>query len=257
MARLTLHPGQPRYRQVAARLYEQIKDGTYPPGSALPTEQQLADEYGLSRNMIRQALALLRQQGVLDVVQGSGHYVRPRPEPAPAAVPTRADIEASSPEPMREVGYAPLPASLAAVFNDEPGSPSYFRRRRTLHTAGGLPFRRDSVYLWPGEMKVTELDRLSRPDPIAALPELVERMAGRPERRTTTTVTARLPDPQEAAEFQIADTAPLLVVVLAGWDANDFALWAAESIWPADRVELVTDVSRHPKRRRRSADQAT
>src|SRR6266508_1437991 len=232
MARLTLHPGQPRYRQVAARLYEQIKDGTYPPGSALPTEQQLADEYGLSRNMIRQALALLRQQGVLDVVQGSGHYVRPRPEPEPAAVPTRADIEASSPEPMREVGYAPLPASLAAVFNDEPGSPSYFRRR-TLHTAGGLPFRRDSVYLWPGEMKVTELDRLSSPDPIAALPELVERMAGRPERRTTTTVTARLPDPQEAAEFQIADTAPLLVVVLA------------------------TDVSRHPKRRRCSADQAT
>src|SRR6266536_1089772 len=203
MARLTLHPGQPRYRQVAARLYEQIKDGTYPPGSALPTERQLADEYGLSRNMIRQALALLRQQGVLDVVQGSGHYVRPRPEPEPAAVPTRADIEASSPEPMREVGYAPLPASLAAVFNDEPGSPSYFRRGRTAHTAGGLP------------------------------------------------------DPQEAAEFQIADTAPLLVVVLAGWDANDFALWAAESIWPADRVELVTDVSRHPKRRRRSADQAT
>jgi DNA-binding GntR family transcriptional regulator len=249
MARLSLLPGQPRYRQVAARLYGQIHDGTYPPGGALPTEQQLADEYGLSRNMIRQALALLRQQGIVDVVQGSGHYVRPRPEPQPAPLPTRDAIEAGSAEPMREVGYAPLPASLAKVFNDEPGSPSYFRRRRTLHTSGGLPLRRDSVYLWPGEMKVTELDRLSRPDPIPRLPDLVERMAGRPEHHTTTTITARLPDPQEAAEFRIADTTPLLVVVLAGWDANRFALWAVESIWPAERVELVTELPRRAKRR--------
>jgi DNA-binding GntR family transcriptional regulator len=74
-------------------------------------------------------------------------------------------------------------------------------------------------------------------------------MAGRPEHHTTRTITARLPDPQEAAEFQIADTAPLLVGVLAGWDANRFALWAAESIWPADRVELVTEPPRRAKRR--------
>ncbi len=140
-------------------------------------------------------------------------------------------------------------AVFNAVFNDEPGSPSYFRRRRTIDTPTGLPLRRDSVYLWPGEMKVTELDRLSRPEPIPRLADLVERMAGRPEHHTTRTITARLPDPQEAAEFQIADTAPLLVGVLAGWDANRFALWAAESICPADRVELVTEPPRRAKRR--------
>lgn len=105
----------------------------------------------------------------------------------------------------------------------------------------GLPYRRESVYLWMGDLKVAELDRMFRPDPIPQLPDVVERMAGRPERRTTTTISARLPDPQEAADFQITDTTPLLAVLLTGWDAKQFALWVAEFIWPADRVELTTE----------------
>jgi DNA-binding GntR family transcriptional regulator len=256
MRRISLLAGLPRYRQVAADLYEQIRSGHYPPGTALPTEPQLADDYGLSRGTIRQALGLLRQQGILDVVQGSGHYVKPRPQPQPVSLPTRADIEGTPGQapPMHEIGFAPVPADIAAVFQEDPGSYSLLRRRRMRHTTTGLPLRRDSVYIWQGDLRPELYDQLMTPGPIPHLPGLVEHATGKPVKRTTTTTTttttARLPAPEEAAEFQIADSAPLLVVLLAGWDAHDLAVWAAESVWPAERVALVETQTHRPRARR-------
>jgi len=247
--RISLLAGAPRYRQVAADLYEQIQRGHYPPGTALPTEPQLADEYGLSRGTIRQALGLLRQQGILDVVQGSGHYVKPRPEPQQLSRPRRADIEGvpGQDPPMTEIGFPPTPTNIAAVFKEDAGSYSFLRRRRVLHSDTGLPLRRDSVYVWQGDLRPELHDQLITPGPIPDLPGLVERASRKPAARTTTTTTARLPAPEEASEFRIADSAPLLVVLLAGWDANGMAVWAAEFVWPAERVALVETQTHRPR----------
>ncbi len=113
----------------------------------------------------------------------------------------------------------------------------------------GLPLRRDSVYLWHGDLRPELQDQLMAPAPIPDLPGLVERAICRSATRTTTMTTARLPAPEEA-EFQIADSAPLLVVLLAGWDANDLAVWAAEFVWPAERVALVDIQTHRPGARR-------
>jgi GntR family transcriptional regulator len=256
MPRISLLAGLPRYRQVAADLHEQIRRGHYPPGTALPTEPQLAEDYGLSRGTIRQALGLLRQQGILDVVQGSGHYVRPRPKPERITRPRRADIEGTPGQapPMSEIGFPPTPADIAAIFKEDAGSYSFLRRRRhLLSTRTALPLRRDSVYIWQGDLRPELHDQLSTPGPIPDLPGLVEHTSGKPAVRTTTTTTARLPAPEEAAEFQIADTAPLLVALLAGWDAHGMAIWAAEYVWPAERVALVETQLHRPRARRASS----
>lgn len=65
----------PAYRRVAAALVEDIESGRYPPGSRLPAEIDLAAGHGVSRGTLRQALATLRSQGIIEPVPGRGSYV--------------------------------------------------------------------------------------------------------------------------------------------------------------------------------------
>src|SRR6266540_4624047 len=71
-------PGVSKYRHVAATLRERIKSGTLPPGATLPSETELEKEFGFTRGTIRQAISLLRQEGLLDVVHGRGTFIRSR-----------------------------------------------------------------------------------------------------------------------------------------------------------------------------------
>jgi DNA-binding FadR family transcriptional regulator len=82
------------------RLYEallgRILSGEYAPGERLPSEELLAADFGVSRPVVRQALARLREEDFISSRRGSGSYVR-RPEeaaPAPfAPISCVADIE--------------------------------------------------------------------------------------------------------------------------------------------------------------------
>lgn len=61
--------------QVLTVLRANIADGSWPVGSRIPTEPQLVDELGASRNTIREAVGALVQVGMLERRQGSGTYV--------------------------------------------------------------------------------------------------------------------------------------------------------------------------------------
>ncbi|QNA93181.1 GntR family transcriptional regulator [Microbacterium sp. Se63.02b] len=63
--------------EVLGRLREQILDGTYPVGSGLPSEVELAALHGVSRRTIRTALAALGRQGLVESHRGSGWFVQP------------------------------------------------------------------------------------------------------------------------------------------------------------------------------------
>ncbi|GAA3085180.1 GntR family transcriptional regulator [Streptosporangium carneum] len=64
-----------RYRQLADELRAGIADGTYPPGSRLPSESELALRHGASRGTIRQAFALLAADGLISSRKGARRLV--------------------------------------------------------------------------------------------------------------------------------------------------------------------------------------
>lgn len=64
-----------KYREIAAQLRHRILDGTYPPGTLLPTEQQLCAAYNASRQTVRTALQCLSDEGLIQRRQGSGSRV--------------------------------------------------------------------------------------------------------------------------------------------------------------------------------------
>ena len=67
------------YHQLADILLEGIQSGDYPPGSRIPSEPQLAKDYGIGRPTVRQAIEMLVRRRLLSRRRGSGTYVR-RPE---------------------------------------------------------------------------------------------------------------------------------------------------------------------------------
>jgi GntR family transcriptional regulator len=68
--------GVPLHRQLFLVLHDEIARGALAPGEALPTEQALCDQFGVSRITVRRALADLAEQGYIERRQGVGSFVR-------------------------------------------------------------------------------------------------------------------------------------------------------------------------------------
>src|SRR6266702_4761307 len=66
----------PRYRRIASDLRSAIEQGEYPPGSRLPGENTLMQDYGVARMTARQALAVLIGEGLAISRKGAGVFVR-------------------------------------------------------------------------------------------------------------------------------------------------------------------------------------
>ena len=65
----------PLYAQVEAILGARIADGTFPPGSQLPNEDELIERYAVSRTTIRQTIQNLMRRGMVEIRRGKGTFV--------------------------------------------------------------------------------------------------------------------------------------------------------------------------------------
>jgi GntR family transcriptional repressor for pyruvate dehydrogenase complex len=82
--------GPSRHDSVAPRLSTTIYDavlgmiarGEFAPNTRLPSEARLSEMYGASRPVVREALARLKEDGIVVSRQGSGSYVRRQPHPS-------------------------------------------------------------------------------------------------------------------------------------------------------------------------------
>jgi len=69
---------QPKYLRIHDDMRERIASGRWPVGSPLPSQRDLADEFGVSIMTLRQALQLLADDGLIDTRHGSGTFVAAR-----------------------------------------------------------------------------------------------------------------------------------------------------------------------------------
>ncbi|WP_410218299.1 FadR/GntR family transcriptional regulator [Paracoccus sp. (in: a-proteobacteria)] len=65
--------------RIAAQFSQQIQKGTLKPGDKLPTEHAMSKSFGVSRTVIREAIAQLRNEGMIETRQGVGAFVTVRP----------------------------------------------------------------------------------------------------------------------------------------------------------------------------------
>jgi GntR family transcriptional regulator, transcriptional repressor for pyruvate dehydrogenase complex len=69
-------PTMNRAEEVARALESQIRSGLLEPQARLPSEQMMALQFGVSRAVVREAIARLKNEGLVKTRQGSGAFVR-------------------------------------------------------------------------------------------------------------------------------------------------------------------------------------
>jgi GntR family transcriptional regulator, transcriptional repressor for pyruvate dehydrogenase complex len=108
--------------RIAQTLLERIRSGTYPVGSRLPSERLLADEFNVSRPVVREALSTVSALDVLDTQMGRGAFVISMPADNSAlpssslqdVVNVREVLETGA---LRLAARRPTPARIASVQN--------------------------------------------------------------------------------------------------------------------------------------------
>jgi GntR family transcriptional regulator len=70
--------GLPEHERIAARLRDDILRGVYSPGQVLPTEADMVETFGAGRSVVRRAIRMLQQEGLLTVRRGRGMFVQLR-----------------------------------------------------------------------------------------------------------------------------------------------------------------------------------
>ncbi len=240
--------GLPAFRQVAADLREKITAGDYAPGEQLPSERELVDSYGVSRPTIREAVNLLRSEGLVTAEHGRGVFVRP-----PASIQRVARTRLSREARERNRG-AFLADAAARGFTPSTSVKIRFEQadaRTAAHLAvdeGTEVTVRDRVMRADGlvvQLAVSRLPRtLTRDTAIeqvdtgpggayARLEEAGHRIGSFAEH-----VGARMPTPDEASLMQLAVGVPVITVTRVAFGEDGTPLEMNDMVMAADRYEL-------------------
>src|SRR5215207_4828154 len=94
---------RPASQQIANLLRAAILTRKFTPGQKLPSQNDLADRYGVARETVKSALRILREERLIISRQGSGAYVRAQTE---RPVGLRPHVEAAFDRPHVSVDFA-------------------------------------------------------------------------------------------------------------------------------------------------------
>lgn len=73
-----LREDAPRWRQVRDIIKERIISGRYRPGTRVPSERDLQQEFGIAGTTAHKVLRALREEGLIYTEKGMGSFVSPR-----------------------------------------------------------------------------------------------------------------------------------------------------------------------------------
>lgn len=240
-----------QYVQIADVLRRRIEDGAYAPGEALPSEQRLADELGVSRVTVNKALTLLRASGDVKVRRGYGTYVRslpriPRDAKRRYAVREKGtgagEVEARglnlrSHTDYREIGRTHPPSAVAQLLHISDTEDTLVRRR-VLYANDEPTQIADSYYPWS---TVEGCEALLHPDAgqggsYSRLSEL-----GHGPVRFTEDVNVRVPDDAEQRLLEIDATLPVFEIWHVAYDTQDRPVEVCVHVMPGHLWTLRYD----------------
>src|SRR5215469_8268814 len=155
-ARWNVGDRQPKYLRIHSNLRERITSGHWPPGSPLPSQRELAAEFGVSIMTLRQALQLLTDEGLIETRHGSGtfaaaHYAYDLGHLRSFASDLIAQGAKITTELLAAEAVSP-PADVAARL----GAPGGVLRLRRLRLSEGRPLIVQTSYLPAALTRVVE-----------------------------------------------------------------------------------------------------
>jgi len=238
----------PLSEQVIEIIIQRIKDGTYPPGSQIPPENELAKRFGVSRSTIRKAMGALAARGMVFQKHGVGTFVS-------------------------NISQITNPLNEAVEFNDLISRFGYqpnvlFPNIQVIHAGEALA---ESLDLTPGD-KILSSEKIFTADdvpviyvvnsiPVSLIPEsLLEKILESPEiteplyeffeehcgKRVEYHVASLKATTVERAgfpELPLDDCEPLLLVEEVAYNVDELPLWHSKEYFPQNN-QISFDVVR-------------
>jgi GntR family transcriptional regulator len=253
------------YKQIAERLRGAIATGVLEPGEQVPSEHELCAEYGVARGTARQAIMLLRNEGLIEAIHGLGCFVR-EPEPIERLRPDRLshgweigrdpddpppddDLHGAVGGPLgappeewmmrfetRQLGKARAPADVSALLGLPAGAAVLLRRWETLYGSSVRAIV-SSYVPWAIATAAGLTDVQTGPAVYLALAD-----SGHRATRIIEEVQARMPTSTEAQRLNLRSGVPVLSVQRVNHTADGQSIEVSVSVMSADRYRLVYEL---------------
>jgi len=223
----------PLYLQICELLIRDIGAGRLADGMRLPPERDMAADMGIAVGTLRRALAELTEKGLLVRVQGSGNYIRHKPEPLGVYALFRLELIEGGGLPTAEVldvARVPKPADLPPF-----GQGTDAWRIRRLRRLSAAPAAVEEIFLDAGystDLRASDLSESLYLHYRNALNLWIQRV----EDRIT---TGPLPD-WAPGEFPHAPGTLLPEVVRISWAQDNARAEVSRSWYDPARVHYVS-----------------
>lgn len=228
----------PLYVQLATLMRRRIATGAWPPGQQLPTLHELLTTFGVSRVTVRQAVAILEDEGLVWRRQGKGTFVAEGADTS-----RRMDLETawSALTGINEGASVRLIEIRDSVHprlapSEGTAAPAYQYMRR-VHSHEGRPYVLADLYL---DRRIYQQD----PEGFQSrmLLPMLERTPGVDIARAWQTLVIGTADMEAAESLEIPLNAPVAEIRRVVVDGSDTIIYLGEVVYRGDFVRLEIEL---------------
>lgn len=229
------------WRQIADELRRDIVEGVLNEGTKLPPELALAERFMVNRHTVRAAIATLTAEGVLHAEQGRGTFVRRAPRIS-YALGRRTRFSSNLAGQARETRRRLLDHAVEAADARIGGaleieSGAHVVRLELIAEADGIPISRSTV--WFDASRFPDMAEAFRKT--GSITAAFAAQGVNDYTRRSTMVSARHADPRIVEELGLSPGAIVLATLAIDEDAEGRAIELAQTLFAADRVELIVE----------------
>jgi GntR family transcriptional regulator len=226
----------PLYYQLKQLLAGRIASGEWQPGDMLPTEEQLQDQYDLSRTTVRQALKELEFEGLISRYQGRGTFVS-KPKLSHSPDPhfnLTTFLKQQGIEPgwrVLSAEWVPAPAEVAERLEIDPGTQVY--RLRRLRLANSEPIGYHVAHVVPTAAERINEERLEQGGSL----DYLRRTGQQNEFYANRIIEAVLASEETARLLDIVAGSAILMVRRRVFDSEDMPIEDMRAMYRGDRFQ--------------------
>src|SRR5712672_2002938 len=236
----------PLYAQVESILATGIVDGTLPPGSQLPNEDELIERYAVSRTTIRQTIQNLMRRGLIEIRRGKGTFVL-----QPKITQELTELSGFV-EDMQSLGrrasarlvdkqIVPASNSVARQLAIAAGAPVV--RIQRVRLADNAPLSFDETYL-PREIGERIIENDLETEPIFSL---LEQKYDTPLVEAEYRLEAISADSTVARALGISAGSPIFLIERTSYTTEHQPIDYERLYYRGDQIRFVTRLTRRPR----------
>jgi GntR family transcriptional regulator len=236
----------PLYAQLESVLAAGMADGSFPPGSQLPKEEQLIDRYAVSRTTIRQAIQNLVRRGLVEIRRGKGTFVL-----QPKITQELTELSGFV-EDMQSLGrhasarlldkqIVPAGESVARHLAIRAGTPVV--RIQRVRLADNAPLSFDETYL-PREIGERIMENNLETEPIFSL---LEQKYDTPLVEAEYRLEAISADATVARALAVPAGSPIFLIERTSYTTGHQPIDYEKLYYRGDQIRFVTRLARRPR----------